>query len=133
MKIFEVPQDESSLSKGNMKELIYAIDHNGDYTTAQSSGWTPKTIALSNAIAEIEDRVAETKLRVVKGEVSPIAYFMELHRMDLNILSEYVGMWQWRVRRHFKPAVFAGMNDRILQKYATAFDITIAELKYFKA
>jgi hypothetical protein len=38
-------------------------------------------------------------------------------------------MWKWRVKRHFKPEVFAKLNDKTLQKYADAFDISIAELK----
>ncbi len=46
MKKEEVPQDKSNLSKGNLKELCYATDENGNYTTALSSGWEPKTIAL---------------------------------------------------------------------------------------
>jgi hypothetical protein len=58
---------------------------------------------------------------------------MELHKMDLAILSEYVGMWKWRVKRHFKPEVFAKLDDKTLQKYAAAFGITITELKLFNA
>ena len=52
--------------------------------------------------------------------------------MDLTILASYVGMWKWRVKRHFKPNVFNTLNNRILQKYADAFEISIAELKNIK-
>jgi len=52
--------------------------------------------------------------------------------MDLTILAGYVDMWKWRVKRHFKPTVFDKLNDKTLQKYADAFDISIAELKNFK-
>ncbi|MBF7092680.1 hypothetical protein IUY40_14175 [Flavobacterium sp. ALJ2] len=128
----KVPQDQGNLTKNNMKELVYATDENGNYTTALSTGWEPKTIALSNSIDEINERIADAKLQVKNGEVSPICYFMELNRMDLLILSNYVGMWKWRVKRHFKPAIFAKLNDRILQKYAEAFSISVSELKKFK-
>lgn len=127
-----VPQDKSNLTKNNVKELLYATDENGNYTTTLSTGWEPKTIALSNSINEINERIAEAKQQVQSGEVSPICYYMELNKMDLTILASYVGLWKWRVRRHFKPAVFATLNDKILQKYADAFDISIAELKNFK-
>jgi hypothetical protein len=124
-----VPQDKSNLTKNNVKELLYATDENGNYTTTLSTGWEPKTIALSNSIEEINERIANAKEQVVKGEVSPIVYFMEVNKMDLNILASYVGYWKWRVKRHFKPSVFAKLNDKTLQKYADAFDISIAELK----
>jgi hypothetical protein len=132
MKKEEVPQDKGNLSNKNMKELVYATDEKGNYTTALSTGWEPKTIALSNSIEEISERVAIAKAQVENNKVSPIVYFMEYSRMDVAILSSYVGMWQWRVKRHFKPKVFAKLSDKILQKYAETFNISIAELKNFK-
>ena len=132
MKKEEVPQDKGNLSKSNMKELVYATDEKGNYTTALSTGWEPKTIALSNSIDEINERIATAKEQVKNGEVSPIVYFMEVEKMDIAVLSSYVGMWQWRVKRHFKPLVFAKLNDTILQKYAETFNISVHELRNFK-
>ncbi|WP_395046988.1 hypothetical protein [Flavobacterium sp.] len=132
MKKDEVPQDKGNLSKSNMKELVYATDENGSYTTALSTGWEPKTIALSNSIDEINERIAAAKEQVKSGEVSPIVYFMEFSKMDISVLSSYVGMWQWRVKRHFKPVVFAKLSDKILQKYAETFNISVEELRNFK-
>lgn len=132
MKKEEVPQDKGNLINKNMKELVYATDEKGNYTTALSTGWEPKTIALSNSIEEISERVAIAKAQVENNKVSPIVYFMEYSRMDIAILSSYVGMWQWRVKRHFKPKVFAKLSDKILQKYTEIFNISIDELKNFK-
>ncbi|MDY7393891.1 hypothetical protein UMM65_01420 [Aureibaculum sp. 2210JD6-5] len=129
MKKSEVPQDKSNLESANFKELCYAVDENGEYTTANSSGWDPKTIALNNAIKEIEERVANAKKRVLNNETSPIEYYMEVHKMDLPILASYVGLWQWRVKRHFKPKIFKKLSNTLLQKYADVFDITIEQLK----
>lgn len=132
MKKDEVPQDEGNLSKSKMKELVYATDEKGNYTTALSSGWEPKTIALSNSIDEINERIEAAKQKVINGEASPIVYYMELHKMDPNILASYAGIWKWRVKRHFRPNVFRRLSDKILQKYADAFQISISDLKNFK-
>jgi hypothetical protein len=132
MKKEEVPQDKSNLSKSNMKELCYAVDENGEYTTALSTGWEPKTIALENSIQDINERVEEARKNVKKGLVSPIVYFMELHKMDWITLSDYVGMWQWRVKRHAKPSVFIKMSDKIMTKYAVAFEVSVEKLRNFK-
>ncbi len=133
MKKEEVPQDQSNLSKSSIKELIYATDEQGNYITSLSSGWEPKTIALTNSLEEINERIAIAKEQVTKGEASPIIYFMELNKMDIGILSSYVGIWKWRVKRHFKPNIFKKLNDKVLQKYATAFEISVSELRNFKA
>lgn len=133
MKKEEVPQDAGNLSKSNMKELVYATDEKGNYTTALSSGWEPKSIALSNSIAEINERIAAAKNEVKSGQASPILYFMELHKMDPQILASYMGLWKWRVNRHFRPKIFSRLGDKMLQKYAAIFEISLDELKHFKA
>lgn len=132
MKESEVPQDKSSISALNMKELCYATDKDGNYTTALSAGWEPKTIALDNAIQDIKERTEEARLLFLKGEVSPLAYYMELNKMDVGVLAGYTGLWQWRIKRHFRPAVFAGLGDKMLNRYADAFGITATEIKNFK-
>lgn len=129
MKKNDVPQDESSLKSKDFKELCYAVNEKGDYVTAKSTGWNPKTIALDNAIQDINERVAIAKEKVQANTLSPVAYYMELHKMDLQILSSYVGLWQWRVKRHFKPRVFKKLSNNVLQKYADVFEISITQLK----
>ncbi|MGH2664185.1 hypothetical protein [Flavobacterium sp.] len=132
MKKEEVPQDSSNLSKSNLKELCYATDENGNYTTALSSGWEPKTIALENSIQDINERIEQAKNDVINGLASPIVYFMELHKMDWLTLAGYVEMWIWRVKRHGKPSVFKKLSDKTLGKYAEAFEISVEELKNYK-
>ena len=128
MKKDEVPQDKSNLESANFKELCYAVDENGEYTTVNSSGWNPKTIALNKAIEDIYQRVQAAKKRVINNETSPIEYYMEFHKMDLQILASYVGMWKYRVKRHFKPKVFQKLSKNTLQKYADVFEISIEQL-----
>lgn len=133
MKKEEVPQDESNLASANIKDMVYAVDENGEYVTELSTGWAPKTIALDNALNVIEERIEDAKKRVLESKTSPIEYYMEVHKMDLQILASYVGLWKWRVKRHFKPTVFNKLNNKILQKYADVFEISIEQLKNIDA
>jgi hypothetical protein len=130
MKKSDVPQDDSNLASANSRELCYAVDEDGSYVTEHTTGWDPKTIALSNAMEEIKERIAIAKEKVLANETSPIEYYMEVHKMDLSVLASYVGMWKWRVKRHFKPSVFKKLSAKTLQKYADIFDITIDQLKH---
>lgn len=131
MKKEDVPQDKSTLSSINLKELCYATDENGNYTTALSTGWEPKTIALENSLQDINERIEQAKADVKNGKASPIIYFMEVCKMDWITLSSYVGMWTWRVKRHGKPSVFKKLSDKQLSKYAEAFEISLEELKNY--
>lgn len=131
MKINEVPQDKKDFKDGGNapKRVIYATADNGNYTQASSAGWEAENLALQQAWEDIELQLEEHKLKVQQGLLSPIAYFMIRHRMDIPILAAYVGKWQWQVKRHLKPAVFRELSEKILQKYATVFNISIDELK----
>lgn len=129
MKKEDVPQDKSKLGSKNIRELCYAVDGKGNYTTEKSTGWEPKTIAVEKALEIIDERIAIAKKRVSDNLTSPIEYYMEVHRMDLPILASYVGIWKWRVKRHFKPSIFKKLSDRTLSKYAEIFDISIKKLK----
>lgn len=129
MKKEEVPQDKSSLESSNFKELCYVVDEEGEYTTANSSGWTPKTIALDNAIEVINERIEDAKNRMSAGKTSPIEYYMELHKMDVGILAGYVGFWKCKVRNHFKPSAFKKLSKKDLEKYADTFEVSVEELK----
>jgi hypothetical protein len=50
-------------------------------------------------------------------------------RMDLALLSQTTGIWRWRVRRHLRPAVFARLSARVLQRYADALGVTVDALR----
>lgn len=127
MKKKELPQDKSALD-GVSKELCYALDEDGNYTTDLSKGWEVKASALDVAWDDIKERVEEAKAKVLSGEVSPILYYMEKNLMDLSILADYTGFWQWQIKRHFKPSRFQKLSKKKLQKYAAAFDISVEEL-----
>jgi len=132
MKKEQVPQDNSGLAKKNIHELCYAVDENGNYTTVQSSGWEVKASALDESLELIEERINETKKEISEGKLSPLAYFMELHRMDLSILASYAGSHSFFVKRHFNPKRFEKLSDNTLKKYADVFEISVEELKNFK-
>ncbi len=129
MNTNEVPQDDGSLAKKNVHELCYAVDENGRYTAVPSRGWEAKTLALNESLQLIDERITATKQAVAAGRLSPIAYYMELHRMDVPLLASYVGIHRWFVKRHFRPSRFDKLKDSTLKKYADVFGITVAQLK----
>jgi hypothetical protein len=128
MKKEDVPQDLGALGKIT-KEVCYATDESGKYTTQLSDGWDVKATALDTAWQDIEVRIAAAKQKVQNNEASPILFFMEKALMDIEILAGYAGFWQWQVKRHLKLEVFNGLSDKKLQKYADAFNISIHDLK----
>ncbi|HTR32064.1 MAG TPA: hypothetical protein VMH27_22485 [Puia sp.] len=127
MKKEEVPQDPGSLGKVT-KEVCYATDSSGRYTTELSQGWEVKAGALDVAWQDIGERVAAAREKVWRGAASPLLYFMELKLMDVAVLAGYTGFWKWQVRRHLRPAVFKRLSERKLRRYAEVFEVSVPEL-----
>jgi hypothetical protein len=123
-----VPQDESALGKVT-REVCYVTDENGNYVTDLSTGWEVKKDALDTAWKDIDGRIAAAKQKADAGEASPLLFFMEYRLMDINILSDYTGLWKWQIKRHLKPTVFNKLSQSTLQKYAEAFNVSIDSLK----
>ncbi len=132
MKKSEVPQDKSALEHFT-REVCYVKNEEGHYDTELSTGWETKKVALDEAWKEIERRTSDAKEKIKNGEASPILFFMEEKLMDLTVLSGYTGIWKFRIKRHLKPGPFKKLNDAVLKRYADAFEISVNELKNFKA
>lgn len=128
MKKENVPQDLSALGKIT-KEVCYATDESGQYVTQLSSGWDVKISALDAAWQDIDGRVAQARQQVIDGKSSPILFFMEYRLMDIKLLAQYTGFWQWQIKRHLKPDVFNELSEKKLTLYAEAFNVSIADLK----
>ncbi len=54
---------------------------------------------------------------------------MWTQRMDIPLLSQVTGLWQWRIRRHMRPAVYARLSNALLERYAQALGLTVDQLK----
>ena len=116
-----------------MKELCYVTDAQGKYTTALSEGWEVKNIALEASFDLLQEQIQEAKTQIQAGKQSPIVYYMIRERMDWATLASYMNRWQWIIKRHAKPKVFARLSEKTLRKYAEIFGISVEELKTFSA
>jgi hypothetical protein len=53
--------------------------------------------------------------------------------MDVALLSQTSGIFQWRIKRHLRPEIFRKLKRRILQRYSQALDISPEQLKQLPA
>jgi len=124
----QVPQDNSH-TYGGHKKLLYATDEHGDYVGVTSSGWEAETLATDSALDVLAQQQDTAWQCAQSGETSPLAYYMVYRRMDLALLAQTSGMFQWRIRRHFRPAIYSRLSKKVLQRYADALGMECATLK----
>ena len=128
MKIEDTPQDNGMIGDHG-HEICYAVDKDGRYTLSPSLGWEVKNIVNDQAWVLIIEETRKAHEQVQQGKRSPLAYHQAKNQMDNSLLAHYMDMARWRVRRHLKPAVFRKLSQKVLQKYADVFDISLDELK----
>jgi hypothetical protein len=129
MKVEEVPQDARFFKDSVIRDVAYAVDDAGNYTSVISEGWEVKNDALDMTWNEIDEKCEEIRVQVLAGKVSPLAYHLEKNIMDIGLLAKYTGQYKWRVKRHLNPQKFARLDNSILSKYAEALRMSIDELK----
>lgn len=128
MDIKNVPQDDISTYAKN-KKAMYATSEDGSYCVIASSGWDVEGEATLQALHELEQQALDAHKEVVSGTKSPLYYHMYAQRMDLIVLAQSVGAFQWRVKRHFSPKKFNTLSQKWLSRYADALGLEIEAIK----
>lgn len=127
----QVPQDEG-ITGGVSREVQYAIDENGKYVKVMSKGWEPKNIVNELAWEDIQEQVDIANEKIQEGKASPIMYFMAKNQMDITLLSNYIELPKWKVKKHLKPKGFNKLKSEQIENYAKVFEISVDELINYK-
>ena len=130
MKEIEIPQENNCTLEGQ-KKVMYGTDKNGNFQRINYSSGVEE-FATITAVLEYKELEKECLEEIKNNKSSPIKYFMYKNRMDIQTLCGAVNMFSFRVKRHLKMKHFKKLNDKIIKKYADAFDIGIEVLKDFK-
>ena len=128
MKKENIPNQPHDMYEGETKG-VYSVNAEGKYELSRTSGWEPETIALTQALEEIDRLSQQALLNVQQGISSPLEYHMFAQRMDLTALAAAVGKFQWQVKRHFKPANFVKLSQQQIETYAAVLGIDATRLK----
>ena len=127
MKVNEVPQDITYYE--GEKRACYALNDEGRYVVVSSTGWSTEEVVNGLAVEELAAKLEETRKAVLSGTKSTLCYHMERRQMNPEILAKTAGIAVFRVKRHFRPEIFARLNPSMLNSYAKALAATLDELK----
>jgi hypothetical protein len=128
MDVSDVPQ-EGNRTLGNHRKAVYAKDENGKIVLVASRGSEVDEAVTLQAIERLQGFAQAARLRCLAGQTAPLEVWMWEKRMDLPLLSQVTGIWQWRIRRHFRPHAFAKLKPDVLQRYAQALGVEAEQLK----
>lgn len=128
MDISEVPQEGNATLAG-LRKAVYARNAENRIVSVASAGWEVEEIVTQQAADIFSAYTRAAHARVLKGESSPLEYWMYAQRMDLATFAQSSGIWRWRIRRHFRAALFARLGPAMLDRYAHALGISRQTLR----
>jgi hypothetical protein len=128
MDISDVPQ-EGNRTLGDHRKALYAKDANGRMVLVASRGSEIDEIVTLQAVDRMNGLAQAARQRCLSGRTAPLEVWMWVQRMDIALLSQVTGIWQWRIRRHFRPAIFARLPLTLLQRYAQALGLRVEQLQ----
>ena len=124
----EVPQ-EGNVTLGGHRKALYARGEDGKLHLVQSAGWEVEEIVTRQAVDDLDRLAEDARQRALAGQTSVLEYHMHKARMDIPMLAQTTGLWQWRIRRHFRPDIFARLSPAVLGRYAEVMGLSIEQLK----
>ena len=128
MKVEDVPQDGKFLVDSVARDVCYAIDEQGNYQAVVSKGWDVKADALQIVLDDVLEQCEPIRQRVLRHEVSPLAYHMEKNLMDIDMLADNSGISKRKVKKHMEYDEFQKLDRETLENYAYTLRITVDEL-----
>lgn len=129
MKVEDVPQDLKYGKSLVVRDVNYAVDKDGNYTTVVSDGWDVKNDILTAVWEDILEECEPIRQQVLEKKVSPLAYHMKKNLQDVGMLAAYSGIPKRKVKKHLRYDDFFSLDANILGIYADALRITVEELK----
>jgi hypothetical protein len=128
MDVNEVPQ-EGNRTLGPHRKALYAKDADGKMIIVPSRGSEVDETVTMQAVDRMNALAADAKARAQAGQTAPLEYWMYARRMDVALLSQVSGIWQWRIRRHLQPQRFNKLSIRLLERYAEALGLRVAQIR----
>jgi hypothetical protein len=127
----EVPQEGNATHAG-LRKAVYAKGPDGTVRLVTSAGWEVEQIVTRQVLDLLATQAEDARARALQGTASPLEYHMYRAKMDLPLLAQSTGIWQWRVKRHFRPAIFGRLSIQLLQRYADALGVSLEALRDVK-
>jgi len=119
---------EDEIFNDGLPKMYYKHNDNGQYVLETDAPWAEK-VSCALIISGNRAYLEEIREAVLAGSKSPLCYYLELRQMDPGMLAKAAGIAVFRVKRHFRPDIFAKLKPSVLNRYTKALRITLEELK----
>ncbi len=107
--------------------ILYVEKEDGQYGPMQTGSYLSGNYLDDYEIKRVHLEES-LRIRVMKGEISMVKYYMVLEDLTLSELAARVGLSKTKVNRHLDPVHFGKAKVETLKKYADVFNVPVSNM-----
>jgi hypothetical protein len=107
--------------------ILYVEKEDGSYGPMQTGSFLTKNY-IDDYFDKRKKLEESLKIRIDKGEISPVAFFMTLEELSVAEMAARIGVGRRKVKREMRPEFFGEIPLKKLQKYAVVFNVSVGDM-----
>lgn len=107
--------------------ILFTEKEDESYGATQTGSYATKNF-LDDYFFKKKNLDKELRADMEKGKFSPVYYYMLMQDIGQGDLAKRVGISRRKLKKHFSPEDFANLNDKMLEKYAVVFGVSVQEM-----
>jgi hypothetical protein len=120
-------ENEAKIEFESHQLLLYVEKSDGEYGPLQTGSFLTKNY-VDDFWEKRKKLIASTTKKLTDGEISPIAYHMIMVDVSASEVASRIGVSPKTVRKHQELKYFSGIKVDMMQKYASIFGVTLADM-----
>jgi hypothetical protein len=108
--------------------ILFAEREDKSYGAIRNGSYMAENY-LDDYLFKKENLDRQLKAQLADGKISPVFYYMLMQDIGEGDLAKRIGISRRKLRKHFRPKVFARLDEKTLGKYAVVFGVGVGGLR----
>lgn len=120
-------EKEGFVDYPDQQMIIYVEKDGGEYGPMQTGSFISANY-MDDYLLKRHNLESSLREQLIAGQITPVKYYMVLEDLTFSELAARAGIRKSKVKRHLDPKYFGGATAEELRKYATVFNIPVADM-----
>jgi len=120
-------EKEGFIDYPEQQMILYVEKDDGKYGPMQTGSYISANY-MDDYVYKRRNLEIDLREQLIRGSISPVRFYMVFEDLTLSELAARAGIRQSRVKKHLEPKLFGKVTIDELRKYATVFNVPLANL-----
>lgn len=127
INFIQMKEKEGFVDYPEQQMILYVEKDDGKYGPMQTGSYISANY-MDDYVYKRRNLEIDLREQLIRGVISPVRFYMVFEDLTLSELAARAGIRQSRVKKHLEPKLFGIVTIDELRKYATVFNVPLANL-----